>query len=90
MAKKIAVLVGEVQDEALRMAVGLTLADDEVHVYLLDRKVAKNDANDLNLETMGDLDVGVFTNTSDNADYDLLSNEEIAKRLLDYDHVFMY
>lgn len=72
------------------MAVGLTLADDEVHVYLLDRQVAKNDANDLNLETMGDLDVGVFTNTADNPDYELVSNEEIARRLLDYDHVFMY
>ncbi len=90
MTKKIAVLVGQIQDEALRMAVGLTLADDEVHVYLLDRQVAKNDANDLNLETMGDLDVGVFTNTADNPDYELVSNEEIAKRLLGYDHVFMY
>ena len=90
MTKKIAVLVGQVQDEALRMAVGLTLADDEVHVYLLDRQVAKNDANDLNLETMGDLDVGVFTNTADNAGFELVSNEEIASRLLDYDHVFMY
>ncbi len=90
MTKKIAVLVGEIQDEALRMAVGLTLADDEVHVYLLDRQVAKNDANDLNLETMGDLDVAVFTNTADNAGFELVSNEDIASRLLDYDHVFMY
>ena len=68
----------------------IILADDEVDVYLLDRKVDKNDANDLNLETMVDLDMGVFTNTSDNADYELVSNDEIAKRLLGYDHVFMY
>ncbi len=90
MTKKIAVMVGEKQDEALRMGVGLTLADDEIHVYLLDKKVAKNDANDLNLETMVDLDVAVFTNTADNADYELVSNEDIAAKLLDYDHVFMY
>lgn len=90
MAKKIAVLVGQVQDEALRMGVGLTLADDEIHVYLLDGKIARNDANDLNLETMADLDVSVFTNTSDNAGHELLSNEDIAGRLLDYDHVFLY
>ena len=90
MTKKIAVLVGQIQDEALRMALGLTLADDEVHVYLLDRKVAKNDANDLNLETMVDLDMGVFTNTSENPGFELISNEDIASRLLDYDHVFMY
>ncbi len=90
MAKKIALLVGEIQDEALRMGVGLTLADDEIHVYVLDNKLASNDQNDLNLETMQDLDVSVFTNTSENADLELLTDEEIAGRLPDYDHVFMY
>ena len=90
MAKKIALLVGDIQDEALRMGVGLTLADDEIHVYVLDRKLASNDNNDLNLETMQDLDVSVFTNTSENADLELLADEEIAGRLADYDHVFMY
>ncbi len=90
MAKKIALLVGENQDEALRMGVGLTLADDEIHVYVLDKKLASNDNNDLNLETMQDLDVSVFTNTSENAGLELLTDEEIAGRLADYDHVFMY
>ena len=90
MAKKIAVLVGENQDEALRMGVGLTLADDEISVYVLDKKLASNDQNDLNLETMQDLDVSVFTNTSENADLELLTDEEIASRLTDFDHVFMY
>ena len=90
MAKKIAVLVGENQDEALRMGVGLTLADDEISVFVLDKKLASNDNNDLNLETMQDLDVSVFTNTSENADLELLTDEEIASRLTDFDHVFMY
>lgn len=90
MAKKIAVLVGVNQDEALRMGVGLTLADDEIHVYILDRAVAKNDNNDLNLETMPDMDVSVYTNTSENPDLELVSDDEIAKRLPDYDHVFLY
>ena len=90
MAKKIAVLVGENQDEALRMGVSLTLADDEISVFVLDKKVASNDNNDLNLETMQDLDVSVFTNTSENADLELLTDEEIASRLTDFDHVFMY
>jgi hypothetical protein len=90
MAKKIAVLVGERQDEALRMGVGLTLADDEVHVYVLDRKVAENENNELNLETMVDMDVSVFTNSSENSDLELLSDDEIAKRLTDYDHVLQY
>ena len=90
MAKKIAVLVGENQGEALRMGVGLTLADDEISVFVLDRKLASNDQNDLNLETMQDLDVSVFTNTSENADLKLLTDEEIASRLTDFDHVFLY
>lgn len=90
MEKKIAVLIGENQDEALRMGVGLTLADDEIHAYVLDKKLVSNDNNDLNLETMQDLDVAVFTNTSENADLKLLTNEEIADKLADYDHVFMY
>ena len=90
MAKKIAVLVGEEQDEALRMGVGLTLADDEISVFVLDKKIVSNDNNDLNLETMQDLDVAVFTNTSENADLELLTDEEIASRLTDFDHVFMY
>ena len=90
MAKKIAVLVGERQDEALRMGVGLILADDEVHVYVLDRKVAENENNELNLETMVDMDVSVFTNSGENSGIELLSDDEIAKRLVDYDHVLQY
>ena len=40
MAKKIAVLVRERQEEALRVAVGLTLNENRVEVYVLDREVA--------------------------------------------------
>ncbi len=36
MAKRIAVLVRDRRGEALRMALGLTLMDDAVDVYLLD------------------------------------------------------
>ena len=39
MQKKIAVLVRERQSEALRMSLGLILVDDQVDVYVLDRKV---------------------------------------------------
>jgi hypothetical protein len=90
MAKKIAILVGERQDEALRVGMGLTLADDAIEVIVLDRKVASNDANDLNLETMNDMDVPVLTNFEGNEGMELISNEDIAKRLLDYDHVVFY
>ena len=39
MPKKVAVLVRERQHEALRMAVGMTLDDNEVSVFVMDRKL---------------------------------------------------
>ena len=50
MAKKIAVLVRERQGEALRMAIGLTLRDDIVDVYVLDRPVDATEDNALSIE----------------------------------------
>lgn len=90
MAKKIAVLVRDRQGEALRMGVGMILADDEVHTYVLDKKVEETDDNNLNIETMGDMDIKLYTNCKDNANMEFLSTEEIAKKLLEYDHVLPY
>jgi hypothetical protein len=56
MKKKIAVLVRGGKSEALRMAVGLTLADDEVTVFVVDSKLDPEDeAVSLNVETLNDL-----------------------------------
>ncbi|HDY88215.1 MAG TPA: hypothetical protein ENH82_08895 [bacterium] len=90
MAKKIAVLARDRQGEALRMGLGMILADDIVDVYVLDRKVEKNDDNDLNLETMGDMDIKVYTNFKDNENMEYISTEEIAQKLLEYDHILPY
>lgn len=90
MSKKIAILVRDRQGEALRMAVGAILMDDAVDVYVLDRKVEDTEDNSLNLETMGDMDVKTYTNSKENADIEYVATEEIAARLLDYDHVVPY
>ena len=90
MGKKIAVLVRDRQGEALRMSVGVTLMDDTIDVYVLDRKVESNADNDLNLETIKDMDMKLYTNTKENAGMDYISNEELAKRLLEYDHIIPY
>ncbi|NOZ68702.1 MAG: hypothetical protein GXP46_05550 [Deferribacteres bacterium] len=90
MAKKIAVLVRDRQGEALRMGVGMILADDAVDVYVLDREVEKTDDNVMNLETMGDMDIKVFTNFKGNENMEYLSTEEIAQKLLEYDHILPY
>ncbi|MDP2168009.1 MAG: hypothetical protein Q8J64_06735 [Thermodesulfovibrionales bacterium] len=90
MAKKrIAVLVRDRKHEALRMSVGLTLADDEVNVFIMDDKLVPDDDMSLNLETLQDLDVPVFTNNPEN-NYKQMSTEEIAKALTDCDAVIAY
>lgn len=89
MAKKIAVLVRDRQAEALRMAVGLTLADDEVNVFVMDRKLEEDEGIALNVETLGDLDVKIFTNNRENS-VEFMSTEDIAKSLVNYDNVIPY
>ena len=90
MAKKIAILVRDRQAEALRMGVGMILADDEVSAFILDREVEKTDDNDLNIETMGDMDVKTFTNFKGNANMEYISTEDLAKKLLEYDNILPY
>lgn len=90
MSKKIAVLVRDRQDNALRMSIGVTLMDDAVDVYVLDRKVADSEENDLNLETIKDMGMGLYTNSKENEGMNVLSTEEIAGKLLDYDHILPF
>jgi len=90
MVKKIAVLVRDRQGEALRMGLGLTLANDEVNVFVLDRKVEKNEKNDMNIEMMGDLDVKLFTNCKENEGMEFISTEDLAAKLLECDHILPY
>lgn len=90
MAKKIAVLVRDRQAEALRMAVGLTLADDEVSVFVMDNKVDMSDeAVALNVEILGDLDVKIYSNNPEN-EFEQMSTEEIARTLVKFDTVIPY
>jgi len=90
MAKKIAILIRDRQGEGLRMGLGLTLADDAVDVYVLDREVERNEDNDLNLETMKDMGVNVYTNHKGNTELEYLSTVDIAKKLPEYDNIVPY
>jgi hypothetical protein len=87
--KRIAVLVNGREHEALRVAVGLTLSDDEVHVYLMDITLTRDEAVEQNLEALQLLRGKVFTNSASNA-FEVLPTEEIAARLPEYDHVIPY
>ncbi len=90
MSKKIAVIAREKQAEAFRMSVGLTLADDQPTVFVMDKKVVEDEGVALNVETLGDLDVKIYTNTAENSNFELKSNEEIARDLVNYDAVITY
>jgi hypothetical protein len=90
MAKRIAVLVRERQSEAMRMAIGLTLRDDVVDVYVLDRPVEATENNALNLDMMKELSMRIYTNHKGSADMTYLSTREIAESLTGYDHILAY
>ena len=88
--KKIAVVVRDRQSEALRVAGGLTLADDTIEVFILDRELAKNNPEvALPLELVTDLELKVYSNNPENG-YTTISLEEMAKKLLEYDVVVPY
>lgn len=89
MAKKVAILVRDRKHEALRMAVGATLADDEVSVFIMDDKLEPDEDMELNLETLPDLDVKMFTNNPANP-YEQMTTEEMAKALANYDVIVPY
>jgi hypothetical protein len=89
MKKKIAVLVRERQSEALRMSIGLSLADDEVSVFIMDRKLEDNEGTVANLEAMNAMGVKIYTNSRENS-FQFISTEDIARKLVDFDIVIPY
>jgi hypothetical protein len=90
MPKKIAVIVRDRQSEAFRMAVGLTLEDDEVNVFVMDNKLDDSDEGvSLNVETCNDLDVKIYSNNPEN-NFEQMSTDDIARALVNYDTVLPY
>ncbi|MBZ0156510.1 MAG: hypothetical protein K8I29_09925 [Alphaproteobacteria bacterium] len=89
MRKKVAVLVRDRQQEALRMAVGLTLADNRLTVFIMDRKLERNTDVDLALETLQMMGARIISNNPENG-FEQLSVREIALLLPDFDAVIPY
>ncbi len=90
MVKTIAVLVRDRPGEALRMALGLTLVDDIIDVYMLNGKSAGTEQDQLNLELMEEMEMNIYSNHKGNKGMRYLSTEQIAHKLLAYDHVLPY
>lgn len=90
MSKKIAVLVRDRQEEALRMSLGITIMDDAIDVYVLDRKAEETEKNQMNVEMMKEMEMKIFTNYKGNEGMEYLTTEEISERLPSYDHILAY
>ncbi len=88
--KKIAVIIRDRQDEALRMAVGLTLEGDEVSVFNLGEPIDHHGDNDLNVETLGDLDCGRYSVNAADEGFEQMTMQNVPQKLLEYDHVAPY
>lgn len=89
--KKIAVIVRDRPEEALRIGGGLTLADDIIEVFVLDTKLDKDKpAIASGLELVVDLnEQKVYSNNAANG-FETISIDAMAKKLLEYDLVIPY
>lgn len=89
-AKRIAVIVRDRQGEALRVTAGLTLVDDIVEVFVLDRALDKADPKIAPLlELAAELELKMYSNNPENG-FSIITLEEMAKKLLEYDLVVPY
>ena len=88
--KKLAVIVRDRQGEALRMALGLVLADDEVTVFNLEAPIERNDDNNLNIESLGMMDCILYSVNQADEGFEQINMQDIPLKLLEYDHVIPY
>jgi formylmethanofuran dehydrogenase subunit E len=89
VTKKIAIIVRDRKQEALRVAVGATLSNDEVNVFIMDDRLKEDEETNINLQMLTDLKVKIFTNNPENQ-FEQRSTEEIAGMLPAYDVVIPY
>lgn len=88
--KKIAVVVRDRQAEALRVVCGLTLLDDLVEVFILDRTLDQNDPEiKMPFETIKELGLHLYSNIAGN-ECVTSTLENMASKLLEYDVVVPY
>ena len=88
--KRIAVVITDRESEALRMALGLTLVDDQVDVYVLGHHLAGADEDAMNLDLMGEVGIRVYSDQQGDPHAEYRPAAEIARCLVEYDHVLPY
>jgi hypothetical protein len=90
---KIAVIVNEEdahrQSEALRVALGLTLCDDIVDLFIVDKELKRNEYVEKNLAMLRSTGGEIYSNKDGNG-FKRLSIREIARKIVEYDLVVPY
>ena len=72
------------------MALGLLFLDDVADVFLLDEALEDNAKIQTHIQSAVEMEMKLYTNHPNSGEFELLSNEEIASRLPDYDAVLKY
>lgn len=88
--KKVAVMVRDRQGEALRMSLGLVLADDEVTVINVGAPIERNDDNNLNIESLDMMDCILYSVNEVDEGFQTITMQDIPAKLVEYDHVIPY
>jgi len=90
MSKKLAVVIRDMQSEALRMSIGLILMDDTVDIFVLNNRLDYSDKTALNIETIMEMDMVIYSNVEQEGDVTFMPTAEMADYLLGYDHILAY
>ncbi len=90
MSKKIAVIVRDRQSEALRMSLGLTLKDDVIDIFVLDRILERSKKTALNIETVKEMGIQIYSNVEQGKEMKFIPTAEMAEIFLNYDHTLPY
>ena len=85
---KIAVIARDRQSEALRMSVGLTVLNDKVDIFITE-KFEKNESNETHFEVIRDLKLKIYS-TVPGSEFEHISPEALADKLLEYDKIVPY
>jgi hypothetical protein len=87
--KKILVIVRDRAAEALRLSAGLLGCDDQVEVFILNKKLERTDEINKYLEFLEEFEVQLYSNNRNN-NFDYLTLEALAHKLSEYDLVIPY
>ena len=90
MSKKIAVIARDRQAEALRMSIGLTLMDDIIDIFVLNRKLEYSEKTGLSIDTIREMEMNLYSNIEQGEGVKFIPGPELANTLLSYDHILPY